>query len=191
GIAMAILTRPIRRSDVVLGKWLGLVALIAVYAAIATGLEFVISGWLLNYVPPDPVLVIFFLVAEAVVVLTLALAFSTRVPGMTGGIVSLVVFGIAWMAGIAGAVGAALHSHTIQNVGTIMSLVLPTDGLWRAAIYHLEPVAVIATESGSREASANPFFVAQPPTAAYLAWAGLWILAALVVGVWSFNRRDL
>src|SRR5436309_11201780 len=32
GIALAMLPRPIRRSDVVLGKWLGLAALVAAYA---------------------------------------------------------------------------------------------------------------------------------------------------------------
>ena len=79
GIALAILPRPIRRSDVLLGKWLGLAILLVLYASIACAMEFTLSKLVLGYVPPHPVLAVVFIVSEAVVVLTLTLAGSTRV----------------------------------------------------------------------------------------------------------------
>src|SRR5207245_1045719 len=116
-----------------------------------------------------------------IAVLTLALAGSTRVPAMTCGIVVVVLFGLTWMAGIAGSVGAAFHSPAIENIGRVSSLILPTDGLWRAAIYNLEPAAaVIAQASVGRESSGNPFFVDTAPAAAYIGWATAWIIAVLV-----------
>jgi ABC-type transport system involved in multi-copper enzyme maturation permease subunit len=192
GVVLAILPRPIRRSDVVLGKWLGLGTLIATYAVLACGMEFVIAKIALGYVPPHPVIAIVFLVAEALAVLTLTLAASTRVPAMTSGIVIIVLFGLTWMSGIAGAVGAAFHTRAIENVGTIGSLIFPTDGLWRAAIYNLEPAAVVAAGSAaSRETSGNPFFVTSGPSTAYLLWALGWGLVVLSIAAWSFSRRDL
>jgi ABC-type transport system involved in multi-copper enzyme maturation permease subunit len=192
GVLLAVLPRPIRRSDVVLGKWLGLGTLIAAYGGLACGMEFVIAKIALGYVPPHPVIAIVFLVAEALTVLTLTLAASTKIPAMTCGIVVVVLFGLTWMSGIAGAVGAAFHTQAIENVGTVGSLIFPTDGLWRAAIYNLEPVAVLAAGSAvSREASGNPFFVTSGPSTAYLLWALGWGAVVLSIAVWSFSRREL
>jgi ABC-type transport system involved in multi-copper enzyme maturation permease subunit len=192
GIMLAILPRPIRRGEVVLGKWLGLTILIALYAGLACGIEFVIVKYALNYVPPHPILAILFIVGEAVAVLSLTLLGSTRIPAMTCGIIVLVLFGMTWIAGIVGAVGAAFHSRAIENIGTISSLILPTDGLWREAIYNLEPVAlVVASSSLGREASGNPFFVSSAPPTTYLVWATIWIVGMLALAAWSFTRRDL
>jgi ABC-type transport system involved in multi-copper enzyme maturation permease subunit len=191
GVLLAMLPRPIRRSDVVLGKWLGLATLLGIYAAIACGVEFTIVKISLGYVPPHPIVAILFLIAEALCVLTLALAASTRIPTMTCGIVVIVLFGLTWMSGIAGAVGAAFHSRAIENIGTVGSLIFPTDGLWRATIYNLEPVAILAAGSASREASGNPFFVTAGPSTAYLFWTLGWFAVVLGVGLWSFSRREL
>jgi ABC-type transport system involved in multi-copper enzyme maturation permease subunit len=192
GVMLAVLPRPIRRSEVVLGKWLGLAVLIALYAAISCGMEFVIGKFAFDYVPPHPILAILFLIGEALVVLTISLAWSTRLSGITGGIIVLVVFGITWLAGIAGGVGAAVHSHAIQDVGTISSLILPTDGLWRGAIYDLEPYTLIVSQqSFGRAASANPFFAAAPAATPYIVWAAAWVLAVLGIAIWSFHRKEL
>ena len=67
------------------------------------------------------------------------------------------LFFITWIAGVAGAVGAVLNNGPIEATGTVSRLLLPSDGLWRGAIFNLEPATVVAVASGSREAAANPF----------------------------------
>src|ERR1700676_5570074 len=49
GQALAVLARPIRRAEVILGKWLGLGGLIIVYAAVATAIEFAVVKWATGY----------------------------------------------------------------------------------------------------------------------------------------------
>jgi ABC-type transport system involved in multi-copper enzyme maturation permease subunit len=191
GVILAILPRPIRRSDVVIGKWLGLIVLLALYAGVAWGIEFVLAKFALNYVPPHPIEAIGFIMLEGIVVLTATLLGSTRLPAMTCGIIILVLFGMAWVAGIVGGVGAAFHSRTVENIGTVSSLVLPTDALWRGAIYNLEPAAMIATEGASRASRGNPYFSPSPPTTAYMIWVFAWIAAFLGLAAWSFRRREL
>lgn len=194
GIVLAMLPRPIRRSDVVLGKWLGLSTLLALYAGLACGLEFLIAKIAMDYVPPHPVLAIVFLIGEAIALLTLTLFGSTRLSGMTCGIIVLVLFGLTWMGGITGAIGAAFNSRPVENVGTVSSLILPTDGLWRASVYNLEPAAFIAAQeadtSGGGRAN-NPFTASSPPTTPYLVWAVGWIAVVLGATAWSFSRREL
>ena len=191
GIALAMLPRPIRRGDVVLGKWLGLVVLVAAYAAITGALEFFGVGLVVGYAPPRPVLALLFLVSQGVVLLSFALLCSTRLAPMTTGIVSLVLFGLAWMGGIAEAIGLAFQNQTITNVGTVMGLLMPTDGLWRGVIFNMQPSAVTALAATSREAAANPFTVTAPPTPAYLVWAVAWVVVVMGLTIWSFAKRDL
>ncbi len=193
GVLLSILPRPIRRWDVLFGKWLGLAVLLTLYAGISCGLEFIIGKISFEYVPPHPIIAIAFIVSEALIILTLTMAGSTRLPAMTSGIIVLILFGLTWMAGIAGSVGAAVHSQSIQNIGTISSLILPTDGLWRGAIYNLEPVTLVVAQEavGRRVASGNPFFVTAPATTPYLLWAAGWAIAFLAIATWSFRRREL
>ena len=191
GVILAILPRPIRRAEVVLGKWLGLAGLIAIYASVTTTIEFICVALVLGYTPPDPVLAIAYLVASAIALMTLALLGSTRLAPMTGGIVGLVLFGLAWLGGVAQSVGIAFDNLALTNVGTVMSLILPTDGLWRGAIYHLEPAAVLAIFTQVNVASGNPFLALAPPPASYLAWSVAWVAGVLGLTVLSFSKRDL
>lgn len=191
GTLLAILPRPIRRSDVILGKWLGLAVLVAVYAIFTYALEFLAVSLVVGYAPPHPVEAVLFVIGEALVLMTLALLVSTRLPPMTGGIIAVVLFGVAWMAGIAEAIGVAFENTVLTNIGVIVGLVIPTDALWRNAIYNLEPIAMIVGQGSDRILSANPFFVASPPPITNIVWAAAWVVVVLGLAIYSFQKRDL
>ncbi|GAC1340061.1 MAG: hypothetical protein NVSMB29_08380 [Candidatus Dormibacteria bacterium] len=191
GQVLAIVARPIARAEVVLGKWAALSGLAIVYAALASGIELLVVHTATGYLPPHPAAMVAFVAAEGVVLVSLTLLLSVRLSGMTAGIVALVLFFMAWMGGIAGAVGAALGNAGVETAGTISRLAVPTDGLWRGAIYNAEPEAVLAVASGSRAAAANPFTSTAAPSAAYLAWALLWVALVMALTAWSFGRREL
>jgi ABC-type transport system involved in multi-copper enzyme maturation permease subunit len=191
GIALAMLARPLARAEYVIGKWLGLFALTLAYGVGAAVIELVAVNAVADYVPPHPAEFLAFVIGEAVVIFTFALALSTRVAGMVGGIVATVLFGMAWMGGIVGSIGAALNNDGIARVGTATKLLLPTDGLWRGAVWSLEPAAIAAAQAQlGPAAAANPFF-APPPQMAYVAWAVGWIAVALAVAIWSFRSREI
>ena len=191
GVALAVLTRPIRRSEVLLGKWLGLAVLVGGYALLTSWIEFAAVSWLVGYTPPEPIVASAFLVGESLVMLTLALLCSTRLPGMTGGIVALMLFGLAWIGGIAKSVGIALESDAVRDVGQATALVLPTDGLWRGALFNLQPSVLVEAGSSSRMFAANPFSAPAPPPTEYVLWVGAWIVGVLGLAVLSFARREL
>ena len=192
GIALAILARPISRAEYVLGKWLGLVALVVAYGVAAAAIELIAVQVVSGYQPPHPFEFLGFVLGEGIVILTFALMLSTRLAGMVGGVIAAILFGIAWMGGIVGGVGAAFNNATISNVGTLTKLILPTDGLWRGAVWSLEPSIVVAAQSQLGPAvAANPFFAAAPPPAAYVIWAIAWIAAILALAIWSFRSREV
>lgn len=191
GITLAVLARPIARWQVVLGKWLGFAALITVYTLGASALELFLVGVVTGYSPPGPVQVIAYLVAEGVVIMTLTLLLSTRLSGMTAGVISLVLFFLAWIGGIAGTVGQVFGNAGIENAGTASQLLLPTDALWRGSVFNLEPNLYRAVLGATRVRAGNPFFVEQPPSIAFLVWCACWVVAIVVLAAWSFRTREL
>jgi ABC-type transport system involved in multi-copper enzyme maturation permease subunit len=192
GVLQTIVTRPIRRSDVLLGKWLGLAGLLAAYTAIVCGLEVAVVYWVSGFVMPDPVAAGAFLFAEGAVLLTLVLLLSTRLPAIAAGVVGVALFGMAWLAGVVGSLGATFNVSAMQTASRVSQYLLPTDGLWHAAIYYLEPSSYVTQElSGSSGAHGDPFFASAAPSWPYLAWTAIWFLLVLLAGLISFERREL
>ena len=191
GIALAMLSRPITRAQYVIGKWLGLAALVVAYAAIAATLEMLAVNAVIGYLPPRPIEFLGFLIAEGLVLLTFGLLLSTRLSGMVGGVIALILFGMAWLGGIVGGIGASFDNEVVERAGLATKLILPTDGLWRGAVYTLEPAAVLAAGEGFGPAfAANPFYAPAPPPLPYLVWCALWLAAVLSLAIWSFSRRE-
>src|SRR5438094_729053 len=83
---------------------------------------------------------------------------------------AVVAWLMAWIAGVVGDIGTGLQNSALQNVGTISHLLLPTDGLWRGAVYAMEPDVILATLRAAGTAGrANPFSAVDPPPNAFLA----------------------
>jgi ABC-type transport system involved in multi-copper enzyme maturation permease subunit len=190
GTALAILSRPIGRTEYVLGKWLGLATLVAIYAGGAAAIELGVVNAVVGYIPPEPVAFIAFAIAEGLVIMTLALLLSTRLSGMVGGVIALVLFGIAWIGGIVGGIGAAFDNATITHVGTATKLILPTDGLWRGAVYALEPQLLTAASPAGPAAAANPFFASTPAPLSFELYVVGWVALVLGLAVFSFRARE-
>ncbi len=192
GLVLALLARPLRRSELVLGKWLGLAFLVAIYSAASGALEMLLVDWTTGYAVPHPLESIAYISAEGVTLLTLGVLLSTRLSGITGAVVAVMAFLMAWMGGIVGNVGSALNNEAIAEVGTISRLLLPTDGLWRGAIFSMEPASILALARAAGPGfAANPFAAAYAPAWTYLSWATIWVLAMLAAAVWSFRRREV
>ena len=117
GEALALLARPLRRSDLVLGRWIGFAVIIVVYATVAGMLEVGAAALVTGYTPPRPLEASLYIAAEGLVLLTLAVLLSTRLGVITGGAVSVVLFGIAWIMGVMGQVGVAFSSRRTQDRG--------------------------------------------------------------------------
>jgi ABC-type transport system involved in multi-copper enzyme maturation permease subunit len=192
GEALAVLARPVRRRDVLLGKWLGLSLVVVVYAALASLLEFGAALLTTGYLPPHPIEAALYLAGMGLTLLTVTLLLSTRVAPVTAGIVAMLLFGLAWLAGVVGGIGTALGDPATALAGTIGRILVPSDGLWRGALYSLEPGAVLLAGSKAGPAlAAFPFFAPAPPPLIYLAWALLWNLGAFGLAMISLERRDL
>jgi ABC-type transport system involved in multi-copper enzyme maturation permease subunit len=190
GIALAVLARPIRRADFLLGKWLGLVVFGSGFVVVAGLAQLLVVRGTTDYWPPDPAIALALLAAQTILLLTLALLLSTAISPMASGVVTVGLFGSAWIAGVVGGIGASLDNASVERVGVVSRMLLPTDGLWRGAMHAFQdPVSII--EFGPDEAEAFPFLSAASLTPAYLAWSALWVAMVWALATVFFLRKNL
>jgi ABC-2 type transport system permease protein len=193
GVAHSMLARPIRRADLVVGRWVGLVAIVIAYAALSGLLEMAAIRFVSGYLPPNPLLAVAFLSAQSIVLLTFAMLLSTRLPAIASGAVCVVLFGLGWMAGVFAGVGRFFDAGPLVTVAEASRWLLPSDGLWRGTIYALEPAVVLAGIAGvgGPRAAANPFFAPTPPPTEFMLWSVVWVALILGLATFSLSRRDL
>lgn len=188
GVAQGMLARPLRRRELVLGRWLGLSLTIGVYTFLSTSLEFGLVRWTTGFWPPQPVAAEASLFVEGLILLTFTLALSTRISAITAGVIALISFGAMWLGGVAGAFGQVFHNAAITNVGVVTHFLLPTDGLWHSAIYAMEPSSFVTAAAGGLNSS---FESASGPTVWYLVWVAIWLTAVLGLALFSFQTREV
>jgi ABC-type transport system involved in multi-copper enzyme maturation permease subunit len=196
GTLHALLARPLRRSEFILGRWLGYACLLSVYIAAMTGLVLLVARLIAGYEVPGPVPALLLMLLEGVLLLTLSLFGSTILPTLANGIVVFTLLGLAWLAGIMEFVGRFLAaapdstaSDALLNIGTTVSLLLPSDALWRGASYYLQSPSTLAALGATR--GGIPFFSALPPPAPLIWWAVGYVLAVLLGAIAAFRARDL
>ena len=189
GQALAVLARPVRRSAVLFGKWLGLVAFGCGYVVMAGLAQILVVRVVVGYWPPAPAAGLALLAAETIVLLTLALLLSSVVSTMASGILAVGLFGATWVAGVVGGIGGALGNEGVERVGTVSRIILPTDGLWRGAMNAFQdPFALVQMGPGE---GGFPFLSEGSLAPAYLAWAVVWIAVVWGLTALSFQRRDI
>jgi ABC-type transport system involved in multi-copper enzyme maturation permease subunit len=188
-----MLARPIRRADLVVGRWLGLSVVLAGYAAASGLLEIGVVAFLTGHSPPYPLVAVAFLAGQGMVILTLALLLGTRLPSVGAGAVCVVLFGLAWMAGVFAGIARLFEVEVLAVAARATRWLLPTDGLWRGVVFALEPPLVIAGAGPAigPMAEANPFYASAPPPIEFVAFSVAWVVLVLGLAVWSLNRREL
>jgi ABC-type transport system involved in multi-copper enzyme maturation permease subunit len=187
GTVQALVTKPVRRAEVVLGKWLGFAGLLALYLGLMDGGLAAIVYLQSGYAIPNVVQGVLLTYLETLVIMTLTLACSSSLSTLATGGVVFGVWGLAFIGGFVEQIGALLQNQTVVNIGIISSLILPTEAILRRALYIMSsPVA-----QSLAAASAGPLFVMSVPSQAMVIYAALYLAALLAIAVRRFGSRDL
>ncbi len=184
GTIQTLVTKPIRRSDVVLGKWLGFACWLAIYFLMMAGgtvlAVFLESG----YLPANLVAGLGLLYFEALLVMTISLACSSLFSGLATGAIVFGLYGLGFIGGWIEQFGAMLQNDTAIKVGIIASLIMPSESLWRRAAFEMQtPLSGVLGMS--------PFATVSVPSGFMVGYTALYLLAVGAVAIRSFQRRDL
>jgi Cu-processing system permease protein len=189
GALHAVLARPLRRAEFVVGRWLAYAGLIGAYVGLMAGSLLLAARLISGYSTPDPLRATLLMMLAAIVLLTVSLLGSTLLSTLANGVVVFSLFGLAWLAGIIEVIGSALSNEAMLNIGTAVSLLIPSDAIWRGASYYVLSPLYLA---GVRASHEGILIVGHsPPATAMVIWGLLYPLALLGGAVLAFSRRDL
>jgi ABC-type transport system involved in multi-copper enzyme maturation permease subunit len=184
GTIQTVVSKPIRRSDVVLGKWLGFAALLALYVLLMTGGTALSVFLQQSYVAPNFLVGILLIFLEAVLIMTISLACSSALSGLATGAVVFGLYGLAFIGGWIEQIGSIIQNATAVQVGIITSLIIPTESLWRRASYEMQGPFSAAM-------GISPFSSVSIPSGLMVGYALFYLVMALVLANAVFSRRDL
>lgn len=185
GTLQAILPKPISRWEIIAGKYLGYLAMIAVYLALMVGGVVLVSRFVGNYMPPNVLRGLLLLILVSAILLALTMLGSTILSTMANGIVVLMLYGMALTGGLVEQVGTALDNDTMVRIGIITSVVLPSDSMWRLASDVVQPQAAVNL------LGPTPFGTVSPPSEFAVRYAIAYCAALVVASAVAFNRRDI
>ncbi|MBA3621042.1 MAG: ABC transporter permease [Euzebyales bacterium] len=192
GTLHAILARPLSRRSWLGQRWLAFAGTIAVYAVLMAGLLLVIAQVIAGYGAVAPLRAISLLVLEGLLLLSLGFLGSTLWSTLANGAVVFSLFGMAWLAGIIEFAGEMVGNDLMRNIGIAVSLLVPSDALWRGAAYYLQSPAFLAASSAMGDpGGAGPFGGSAPPSAALVGWSIVYAVLLLTLASRRFARRDL
>ena len=184
GVIQTLASKPVDRSAIVVGKWLAYLAMTAAYLALLGGGVVLSMRLFADYVAPAVLAPMGLMLLGAAVMLSITIAGGVRLSTITNGIVAFGFYGVAFIAGWMEQILSMFGNSGARRVGTLVSLLSPSDSMWRRAAYEMQPLATVVLQNG-------PFGVVSVPSAAMIVWTMLFTLAVLAFAAWQFRRRPL
>ena len=194
GMIQAIVTRPIRRFDYVLGKFAGLcifviaAASILFFALLAIGAYFslgtvaalslsqILSSWLLYLLVP-------------IILLCVTIYGSVSLKTVPCGLLMIAIYILGSIGGMVEMIGGFINNSAVTSAGVFLSLVSPFNILYSTAERFLIPATDIAGEmmrgAGGLAGSGRP------PSVWMFVYIGVYSLSFVAFAVRRFQKMDI
>jgi Cu-processing system permease protein len=188
GLLQPLVVRPVGRTSLLLGRFVGAAAVCALYVAGVYAAAVVITGIAGDWWPDQPIGPGVGLVLAVVVVAAISLLGSIFLSSTANGIAVFMLFGAGLAAGLLGQIGDALAVQTLRDVAKVASWVLPFEALYQAGLHGLT-----AETSGITGVivKLGPFGGAHRAGAWLWVWTAVYLALIAVAARAAFARRDL
>jgi Cu-processing system permease protein len=179
-----LVTKPVARWQVIVGKWMGYAAMLVLYTSLLSAGILFESRLIAGYTPPNAVLGVTLIVLPALVLVSLSLFCGVYVSTLTNGVILFMLYGLAFIGSWVEQIGTLLDAPAAARVGIVSSLLLPVEALWRLAAYLMQP-ALLNT------INISPFSLGAVPSGAMVIYAGCYVVVLLLLAIRAFIVRDL
>ena len=184
GVIQAVVTKPIRRWEVLFGKWLGFAVMLTVYLAFLAGGMLVEVRLIGNHWPSHVPEAIGLMWLESMLLLAVTFRFGASLSTLATGVAVFGLHILAFLGGWVEEFGWLAHSQTAMDLGVMASVVMPSESLWRRAAFELQGPVIGGFGRG-------PFSIGSVPSGWMVVYAGLYLVTALALAIRAFSRRDL
>ncbi len=184
GTMHAVAARPVRRWEIVLGKYAGYVLMLAVFIGAASAALIVVVGVITGHIGEGVWVAPFPMLLSASVLLALTMAGSSRFGSLANGVVVFTLFATALVGGVVEQMGAFLDNVVTFDIGVFTGVLLPTRVLWDMAGAQIDVGAWAAAGGG-------PFTSISPPSGWMILLGFVYIALMLGLAIRWFSRRDI
>lgn len=184
GTIQTLVSKPLQRWQIVVGKWLGFAGMLSLYLLLMAGgtvlLVYLISG----YTAPNIMRGLGLLWMNAILLLGVSLAGGAVLSTLANGVLVFGMFGIAFVGGWIEQIGSFIQNQTAINVGIISSLLIPSEALWKRAAFEMQSPLVSTL-------GFSPFTASSMPSLVMVLYGMIYAILALLLAIRLFNKRDL
>ncbi len=184
GTIHAIAMKPLPRWQILIGKWIGFALMIACFVALTFGGTIAVGYVIGGVVPGNPLQGALLVYFECLLALTVTLMFGTWFSTLANGVIVIGLHGLAFMGGWLEQMSGFTESARLVKVGIVMSLIMPSESLWRRAAFVMQPPLAGALPF-------SPFANVSIPSLTMVGYAVIYLLFALGIAAIHFNLRDL
>jgi ABC-type transport system involved in multi-copper enzyme maturation permease subunit len=188
GLLQPMIVRPLGRGSYIGGRLLAAGAVSGLYVLVLYLICVVVTGVVGDWWPDDIAGPGLRLLGAAVLVSALSLLGSALLSATANGIAVFMVFGAGLTAGLLGQIGEALGSHTLSDVSTAASWLLPFEALYQDGLRQL--TAHVTGTTGAI-VKLGPFGGAQDFGLLLWPYAVAYLAAVTAAAIAVFRRRDL
>ena len=186
GAIQTLLSKPVARWQLFAGKWCGFAALLTAFLLVLEGGVMAVVWSFTRYTAPHAFAGLALLWLEMAVLLTITLLWGTRFSTLANGVLSLGLFGLAFLGGWIEQIGALTHHPHAVDMGIAASLLMPSEALWHRAAFEMQSPLLNALTIG-----VNPISGVSIPSPAMVVYAAAYVGIAFAVALRLFNTRDL
>jgi ABC-type transport system involved in multi-copper enzyme maturation permease subunit len=184
GTIQTLVTKPIHRSQILVGKWLGFVVMLTLYLLLMAGGTIGLVYTIAGFTPSNAQSGIALIWLNGLLMLSLSFWGGSFLSTLANGVLAFGLFGVAFVGGWVEYVGWFTQNQVAVNIGIISSLIIPSEALWKRAAHLMESPLVAAI-------GFSPFTAASPPSPLMVGYAVFYSTAFLIFAIQLFKRRDL
>ncbi len=185
GTIQTLITKPMPRWQIVVGKWLGFMLMMALYVLLMGGGVTALVYWIADYQAENVLWGLGLIWLNGLLMLSISLMGGTVFSTLANGVLVFGLFGISFVGGWVEHIGSFLSNQAAVNVGIVSSLLMPSEALWRRAAYEMRSPLVSALGFSPFTSSTSI------PSPAMVWYAVVYALGMLGLAIWFFKRRDL
>lgn len=185
GTLHAVIPKPLSRWEIISGKYLGFLAMIAAYLTLMVSGVVLTSRLIGHYMPPNILHGLWLLILVSAILLSLTMLGSTIFSTMANGVTVFMLYGMAVTGGLVEQIGNALDNDTMVKIGILTSLVVPSDSIWKLTSYVVQPSVTVNL------IGPNPFGTSAPPSDLAVRYAMIYCVTLVIASMLVFRRRDI
>ncbi|WFD09813.1 ABC transporter permease [Tepidibacter hydrothermalis] len=191
----AILAKPIKRYEIVLGKYIGILLVLIPYVTFfylsIIGFNIFFGKGMIVNLPFNSILKSLLTLYLLPILLTsIGIFFSCSMSTMASGITLLIMYFFGMIGGfleqMSGVITVEATKQALSNIGIITSLIIPSD-----IIYKKASSVLFTTSSGLNLSIGSLMGAKTQPSSAMMIYIIIYIIAMLILAVRKFQKRDL